>query len=213
MKFSDLENIALEGGGGKGAVYKGAIVALEKLFDQGWHKGDFFKIVNGELAKPEPADSTIPAGLSNAMEGTSILDYYKEKDVLKIKGIAGASAGAITAFPLALGLTSDHIDAILMYPFSDEFLPNHKLNEGKYRMVGMDEDGKAKILVAEDHFRKLGEDNIAPYLIPLFGGDAIGSNFIKSNVRSYVVAAGFSVIFTGLKEQWAPISKLARIVS
>jgi predicted acylesterase/phospholipase RssA len=207
MKFSDLRYIAFEGGGGKGAVYKGAIVALEDLIHKSWKNGVCSKLVSGELttAGPDAADSGA---------GTSILDYYEKPGTLRIKGISGASAGAITAFPLALGLTSDDIETILTsYRFAEEFLPNHKLNEGRYRMVGMDGGGKAQLLVAEDRLRKLGEENIAPYLVPLFGGvDAVGSNGAKSWLRSNVVAMGFSVIFTGLIEKWGFIRQAAHAV-
>jgi predicted acylesterase/phospholipase RssA len=147
---------------------------------------------------------------------------------LKLKGVAGSSAGAVTAFPLALGLTSKDINTILTsFHFSKELLQNHKLNEGKYRMVGMGRDGKAKILVAEDHFRKMGEDRLANYDFTLpppkqaprsLGGkvvnsvvsiprkDQVGSNVLKTLVRSYIVATALSVIFTGLNQNW-PITR------
>jgi predicted acylesterase/phospholipase RssA len=211
MQFSKLEYIALEGGGGKGAVYKGAIVALEKLFDNAWHEGALLKREGGQL---------IPAPIPDVQEdkaevAISILDYANAADKkLKVKGISGSSAGAITAFPLALGLTSKDIGEILTsYPFSKEFLPNHKLNEGKYRMVGMDRDGRARILCAEDHFRKLGEDKLIPYSFVLQEKDSIGRNGLKSIVRSTIISTCFSIIFTGLRENWAPISRLARVVA
>ena len=59
-----IKYLAMEGGGGKGCVYLGAIIALEEL----------------GLLPIRP-------------DGTS-----------RIRGIAGASAGTITAFLLALGL-------------------------------------------------------------------------------------------------------------
>jgi predicted acylesterase/phospholipase RssA len=214
MDFSRLEYIAFEGGGGKGAVYKGAIVALEELFDASWKKGACSKIVGGELTTSGPDDGPGLPGEEGGGDGASILDYYVKDGTLKIKGISGSSAGAITAFPLALGLTSDDIGKILTsFPFQEELLPNHNLNEGKYRMVGMDGDGKAQILVGEDRLRRLGEENVADYQVRLFGGiDAVGSNGVKSMIRSTVVAAGFSVIFTGLIENWGVVRRIAHKV-
>lgn len=72
---ADVRYLALEGGGGKGVTYLGAIRALEGL---------------GVL----PIDITRP--------GQS-----------QIRGISGASAGAITAMFLALGYTSAEISRVL----------------------------------------------------------------------------------------------------
>jgi predicted acylesterase/phospholipase RssA len=138
----------------------------------------------------------------------SIMDYYdKDNKNLKIEGISGASAGAITAFPLALGLTSEDIEEILKsYPFSEEFLPNNKLHEGKYRMIGMDFEGDAKFLTAEDHLRKLGEDKIIPYFFS--EKQKIGSNAIKSSIRSISIATVLSILYTGVKENWGKLSDI-----
>jgi predicted acylesterase/phospholipase RssA len=72
---SDIQFLALEGGGGKGAAYLGAIQFLET-------KG------------------VLPIKLNS--QGTN-----------QIKGISGASAGAITALFLAVGYTSPEIEQIL----------------------------------------------------------------------------------------------------
>jgi len=214
MDFSELEYLAFEGGGGKGAVYKGAVVALEKLFDTRWKKGTGTKMVGGALTEAEAGDAARRPGDDEGEAGTSILDYHGRDGTLQIKGISGSSAGAITAFPLALGLTSEHIEKILTsYRFKEELLPNHRLNEGKYRMVGMDGEGKAQLLVGEDQLRKLGEDNVTRYQVQLFGeGDAIGGNGLKSTIRSTVVAAAFSVMFTGLIEKWGIVRRTAQAV-
>ena len=186
MKFEELEYIALEGGGGKGAVYLGAIKALEELC-----KKDTLNLENTE-------------GVTNAK---SILDYTDIKTkTLKIKGISGSSAGAITAFPLALGLNSDDIKLILShYPFSEEFLPNNELHIGKYRMVGMDANGEAKILIAEDHLKKLGESKIEHFQYSGGSKVKIGSSFIKGIVRGQVISQGISIILIGLKDRVKPI--------
>lgn len=63
----DIHYLALEGGGGKGGAYLGAVIALEELM---------------------------------------VLPILPEQERNQIQGIAGASAGSITAFLLALGQTS-----------------------------------------------------------------------------------------------------------
>ncbi len=213
MKFSKLEYIALEGGGGKGAVYKGAIVALEKLFDKAWREGELLKIKDGQLTKLSVSELPAPANVLQSPEGSkttaSILDYSEmEHENLKMKGISGSSAGSITAFPLSLGLTSTDIETILnSYPFSEEFLPNNELHEGKYRMVGMDKDGKAKILIAEDNLKKLGASKIAQYQFSSGAKSKIGSSFIKSTVRNFIVSEIVNIILIGLKDRLEPVKK------
>src|SRR5688500_5748893 len=209
MAFADLRYLAFEGGGGKGVVYKGAILALEKRFEKSWKEDECLWLADGEIAGPEPADKLLAAD-EFLTGGISTLDYYLPDKTLMIKGISGASAGAITAFALALGLTSDHIEKILSsFQFKEELLPNHELCEGKYRMVGMNEQGHAQLLVAEDHFKKLGEDGIRFYEVGLFKGDPrIGNNRIKSLVRGGIVAGLFSAILTGLRDRWGPVRRL-----
>lgn len=208
MEFKDLEYIALEGGGGKGAVYKGAIVALEKLFHQGWKDGVLLKMKDGEPVKPDPTEMVAAAAGKTGDTPVSILEYAGKTDgAMRIKGISGSSAGAITAFPLSLGLTSTDIETILTtYPFTEEFLPNNKLHEGKYRMVGMDEEGKAKILVAEDQFKKLGESKIEQYQFSAGAKIKIGSSFVKSTVRNFIVSEIVKVILIGLKDRFEAVS-------
>jgi predicted acylesterase/phospholipase RssA len=77
LKAADVKYLALEGGGGKGITYLGAIEALEEL-----------KIL--------PANQ--PAGKN------------------QIRGVAGSSAGAITALALALGFTSKDFRELLGQP-------------------------------------------------------------------------------------------------
>ncbi len=208
MEFKDLEYIALEGGGGKGAVYKGAIVALEKMFDKAWQDGLLLKMKDGELVKPDPKDIAGAAAGKTKNDPVSILEYARKEDESpKIKGISGSSAGSITAFPLSLGLTSTNIETILKtYPFSEEFLPNNKLHEGKYRMVGMDGEGKAKILVAEDHLKKLGENKIEQYQFSAGANINVGSSFVKSKVRNFILSEAVKIILIGLKDRFEVVS-------
>src|SRR5690606_13552055 len=71
----DVEYLALEGGGGKGVTYLGAIRALENL-------------------------GVLPIDINRPGQN-------------QIKGISGASAGAITALMLAMGLDSTELQRIL----------------------------------------------------------------------------------------------------
>ncbi len=68
-------------------------------------------------------------------------------------------------------------------------------------MVGMDVKGNAKILIAEDWFKKLGESNIAHYPYARLSKVNIGGNPIKSGIRGQVVTQSVKIILTGLKDR------------
>ncbi len=209
MKFEDLENIALEGGGGKGAVYKGAIEALEELFVESWEKGEINRIDKYGIISSGITSTTsiidVAKEASRKRNKPAILDFTNDGK-LKIKGISGSSAGAITAFPLSLGLNSDDIEDILKkYPFNEEFLPNKELHEGKYRMVGMDVNGNSKSLIAEDHFKKLGEDKIQEYIYSFGSKKKIGANIIKKNVRNKIITISANALMRGIKNVFEQI--------
>ena len=114
MKFEDLEYIALEGGGGRGAVYKGAISALEKLLYREWIYERVIRIKeNGLVHLPDTYEKESFKSFEKNSKGEfgirnypSVSAYYNDDKTLKIKGISGASAGSINAFAIALGLTS-----------------------------------------------------------------------------------------------------------
>jgi predicted acylesterase/phospholipase RssA len=225
MKFEDLKFLTFEGGGAKGAVYEGAIIALQEKFNQAWHQGKLKKFQNGQFVDAPPTDGSPPDQFMAAIQEqealeTSLLDYYEIDDSgRKLHGISGASAGAITAFPLALGLAADDIhDIVHAYPFSEELLPSHNLNEGKYRMVGMIQDqgtkiSRAAIFSAEDHFKKLGEDQIEPYIFSVTDHSFKESSQWKGWIREKIISAGISIILTGLKDNWPIVSRiLASIV-
>lgn len=84
----EIEYLTFEGGGGKGIVYLGAIKALEEK-----------KLL------------PIPMPTINSNEKYNHVEILLNR---KIKGISGASAGAITAFLLAMGLDSGQIGDIMM---------------------------------------------------------------------------------------------------
>jgi predicted acylesterase/phospholipase RssA len=86
-----VEYLALEGGGGKGVAYLGAIRALEEV---------------GVL--PLPRDRQDRA----ALEEMGVLPPDPEAQS-QVKGVSGASAGAFTALFLALGIGSSELAVVL----------------------------------------------------------------------------------------------------
>ncbi len=179
LTINDLKYIVMEGGGGKGAVYKGAISALESLMS---------KLFN--TVKPEDLGDRKPA----------ILDYYLKDDSNEnpiIQGVAGASAGAITAFALALGLNSDEIEQILKYDF-DNFLKN--VDVGKYRMI----DGEGNLSIGEDERntetdrKEIGKKTTKFEFNFKQKSTQIGDNVIKSSKRNFIVDIIFKVLTDGV---------------
>jgi predicted acylesterase/phospholipase RssA len=81
----EIKYIVFEGGGGKGFAYLGALRALEKL---------------GVLKYISPASSDVP---------TADNKRHSRLDFRTIKGIGGASAGAITALLLSIGYTPQEL--------------------------------------------------------------------------------------------------------
>lgn len=231
MMFKDFEYeyLALEGGGGKGAVYKGAISALEKLLYREWiYERATRKKKDGSLLAPALFDKESFKSFEKNTNGEfgkrdypSILEYYgKDNKTLKIKGISGASAGSITAFALSLGLTSENIETILRsYPFSEELLSKKALSEGKYRMVGVSANNDFEILSAEDDGKKLGETEIEKFEYGFtkkprnwlgrqldsaedFADLSLIKGKLKLFIRHFIVNSAISVIFTGLQSKW-----------
>ncbi|MGA5508965.1 patatin-like phospholipase family protein [Streptomyces umbrinus] len=89
---ADVQYLALEGGGGKGVVYLGAIRALEEM---------------GVL--PLPVDK-------QAREVLEEMEVLREQPPHQVIGVSGASAGAFTALFLALGFDSSELAVILSNP-------------------------------------------------------------------------------------------------
>lgn len=177
--IDNLKYLALEGGGAKGAVYVGAIEALEELYG--------VKENNG-----------------------SILDA-KEKDgkSTKIKGIAGTSAGSITAFALALGLNSKQFGEVLKYDFKKNFLSEE--DDGKYRMVGVDEkSGQYKLLIGEDDDGKLGgKKEKFTYEFNKYAN--IKDNNVSFALRSSVILLIVNVLFDGVINQLDTLFKIFNV--
>lgn len=174
VEIKNLEYIVLEGGGARGVAYLGAVIGLEKKLDG----------LSGD-------DLTIKKVTRKEKSPLALMDYYRVVDgeeIPVIKGIAGSSAGAITAFALALGFNSDDVETILNYPFT-KFLSEK--DSGKYRMVsegglpaiGQDKknrETKSKDLKYEERFKfDFTKDNTS-----------VGGNILKATGR----AASFRII-------------------
>ncbi|MDB5226212.1 MAG: putative Acyl transferase/acyl hydrolase/lysophospholipase/patatin [Bacteroidota bacterium] len=100
-----VRHLSLEGGGGKGVVYLGVARALEEIFSTD-------NIAEGILAskKLSPNNSNIlPAKLPKFNNNLFYPLIPAERRYLK--GISGASAGAITAFMLAIGMSTEDVIA------------------------------------------------------------------------------------------------------
>lgn len=102
---SGVNYLAFEGGGGRGIVYQGVVTALQQVFDQTY----------------DPSDDNA-AEIRNAQEGRWLrqveivgsgrLFYPSMKlERRQLKGVAGTSAGAITAFCLAIGMSARDLKA------------------------------------------------------------------------------------------------------
>jgi predicted acylesterase/phospholipase RssA len=92
VKIKDVKYLALEGGGGKGVAYLGAIKAMEGI-------GILPINIKGNLPKYNT--------------GTRVVSHDRTQGGAQIQGISGSSAGAITAFCLALGMGSDELLEVL----------------------------------------------------------------------------------------------------
>ncbi|MBC8757292.1 patatin-like phospholipase family protein [Kordia sp. YSTF-M3] len=83
VKINDISYLSFQGGGGKGFIYMGVVKALEKAIN-GKEGVPIISIINPDLS----------IGSSQR----------------HIKGISGASAGAITAYLLSLGMSSSEVE-------------------------------------------------------------------------------------------------------
>ena len=100
IDINALRYIVMEGGGARGTTYLGAIRALEN-----------------KLAERSDVLIENPGSQVHAL-----LDFKEGpvgEEELVIKGVAGGSAGAITTYALALGLSSTEIEKVLQYDFQN----------------------------------------------------------------------------------------------
>jgi predicted acylesterase/phospholipase RssA len=180
VDIKDLENIVLEGGGAKGAAYAGAIKAIEMALKQRYDR----------LANPT-------APLTDLGNTKAILDYGPEvngKVKPQIKSFAGSSAGAITSFALALGLSAKQCVEVSDYPFKNFLKDTHS---GKYRMVSKE----GKISIGEDHRSLLGQgDETRNYRFKLDKKQVVLESVLKSQIRKLILDAVFNTLIAGLLE-------------
>jgi NTE family protein len=98
--LNNLEYLALEGGGGRGILYLEPIRILEERLEnriRNSQSGDAILII----PNPEFGFQTIST--------PALFQINLPPDRRVLKGISGSSAGAITAFMLSLGMSSDDI--------------------------------------------------------------------------------------------------------
>jgi NTE family protein len=101
INAQNVNYLTFEGGGGKGIVYVGVVKALEEIY-----------ALSDRLDLPTPATGPGSINLPPAeVAGARRLIYPTlALEKRQIKGISGASAGAITAFSLALGMSSKDLE-------------------------------------------------------------------------------------------------------
>ena len=99
--LSSIKYLAFEGGGGKGLVYLGAIRALEELTPA--PEPEAAQVDENQFEPPLPAGH---------VEGQApLITIGQPIAERKLYGLSGASAGAITAFMLAMGMSANSIEA------------------------------------------------------------------------------------------------------
>lgn len=132
LSINDLKYIVMEGGGARGNTYLGAVRELE------------YQLRKRVGYNPEYMEKQDKSAIMDFLEDSEELgtDGKKIKKPI-IKGVAGASAGAITTFAIVLGLNSEEIDEVLDFDFSN-FLS--EVDAGKYRMI----DENSELKVGED---------------------------------------------------------------
>lgn len=117
----NIQYLSFEGGGGKGVVYLGVVKALENIYSALNKKvSDKNRQKTVEENFPEPQtiqDEQYPYMLQKELNVVSIrgaapLFRISHPPLERpLRGISGSSAGAITAFMLAMGMSSDDIEA------------------------------------------------------------------------------------------------------
>jgi predicted acylesterase/phospholipase RssA len=203
IEFTDLEHIALEGGGAKGVVYLGAIEALEEKMVDFWKSEKVLKVIEHPLPKSYAHDKAKYTKGMNVNK-SSILDYFDADGKLtKIKSIAGSSAGAITALALTLGLNSRDIKKILDYPFT-KFLEEKAV--GQYRMI----DSQGNLKIAGDYYKQIGggEKQQTPFEYKLNGYNKISGVWYKSGLRHLLLGTIIETIFSGVIHKIDAIQKV-----
>lgn len=98
MEIKDVKYLALEGGGGKGVTYLGAVAALEEL-----------KVLPINIRSNQMKIDAETKSIDK--KKTTFNRHYFGQN--QIEGISGSSAGAITALCLAMGMNLEELTKVL----------------------------------------------------------------------------------------------------
>jgi predicted acylesterase/phospholipase RssA len=172
LKPSEVKYLVFEGGGGKGFAYLGGLRALQEK--------NILKYISPNKSLPPSADGT----------------RHSQLDFRYLRGVGGASAGAITAFLLSIGLTLSELADLMGQ--KDKFLaffdggyndPNDQtvtrlapvFGGGPYRSVtdsNSEKQEKGRLQFAETILgleAKIAQFESSVKLLPSFVGDLIKS--------------------------------------
>jgi len=94
INIDNIKYLVIEGGGGKGNAYLGVIKALEEKIQQKYELPEIVPIVQE----------------SNTPHNYLDIKNYNRVNRFKLEGIAGTSAGSITALMISLGCSKDEIE-------------------------------------------------------------------------------------------------------
>lgn len=200
VTIEELDAIVLEGGGATGAVYLGAIQAIEEKLKN--------LLFNGETTLATIKDEDLidvtynQKAIDDAKKNFAIMDIVNISDgTTKINKIAGSSAGAITALALALGFNSKQIKEITDYPF-ENFLKT--VDVGKYRMI----NEKGEVCIGEDKKNIVGNNKPELYHFIIDKKQKVNGNILKSTKRNFLIHIILKVIISGFIDTIDDIFKL-----
>jgi predicted acylesterase/phospholipase RssA len=97
---NSVRYVVFEGGGGKGLAHIGALRALEDILDISAPQAR-------EDNRPEPFPVLSPIEVQARMP---LIDIFQDYETRTVYGVAGSSAGAITAFMAAMGISSTFME-------------------------------------------------------------------------------------------------------
>jgi predicted acylesterase/phospholipase RssA len=194
LKFEELRYIVMEGGGARGNTYLGAIRAIEKQFAKRAADSND----SGVFLDPDRLGTRAPGIMDyHTLEQGASLDEHSPY----IRGAAGASAGAITAFAIALGLNEAEVKAVLDYDFNAWLREKHV---AKYRMINSD----SELSIGEDEDKSVGGiDDPFDYDLKSDSTEVKGS-FRKAAKRSLLVNVILKVVLDGIASNVGQILKL-----
>ncbi|MDT8412389.1 MAG: patatin-like phospholipase family protein [Vicingaceae bacterium] len=108
MDINNINYLTFEGGGGKGTIYLGAVQGLEEVFKPILMR-EALKFEEESPTNPTPPNS-VNLNEFKIEDATPLINLTIPPQSRQLKGISGASAGAITAYMLAMGMNSIDIE-------------------------------------------------------------------------------------------------------